>query len=160
MFKGVPTVAICTIVTLQTLSRSIGIDIFLGHRRQMVQQFHQDVSLLLLTSSLSVFLLLLTAGLQIRPPTGWYVRNEDRDLTFPFTCFGQGAKVIWMFGGKNITADSPCVRGRARMVCNNVLYITRFQPDYAGLYTCLDQSTGDTVTVPLGGECVGMLNVT
>ena len=67
--------------------------------------------------------------------------------------------MTWRFKGKDLSASSPCNRQATRTVCGPLLLISKFQADYAGLYTCRNPSTSREVHVPLGGKCVGLLMI-
>ena len=62
--------------------------------------------------------------------------------------------MMWMFKGKDLSVSSPCISGATRMVCGPSLYISKFQDEYAGVYTCRKLSTSREVH--LGGEYLGI----
>ena len=57
-----------------------------------------------------------------------------------------------MFKGQNLSADNPCQDGLTRKVCGDKLYITRVPQSYAGIYTCLDPTTGRKANARVQGE--------
>jgi hypothetical protein len=55
-----------------------------------------------------------------------------------------------MFKGRNLSASSPCSARVSRRVCGAVLFISKFQDDYAGLYNCRSSLPGEEIQVTLG----------
>jgi hypothetical protein len=75
-------------------------------------------------------------------PSHVRIHTGNRHHIFKISCTGGVAGVTWMFKGRDLSTDHPCQSELTRKICGRNLYITKAQQSYAGVYTCLDRTTG------------------